>query len=311
MASKASNNSVCDLRMLMESMRDNNTLAEYPDLLNIFFHYLDMDPPSEYITRSQQQTVQLCAVALDGVTTAVLCLCFTLVSHNPMIVQKVSHSWASIWKWIDYFHTNAGSAQLSPLSKPKLNRIVLRVIGHFFLFSPNAVTRAATATSRLFPILAEIWVWQSRRDPTRYEIQEHHVADCLLATQTISALKAGDSRIARFIVESLDGDLDKMASVLLKYVRMTIEGGQEWITGFSFVIATSGLLSEQVPGLMHALLAQHSMIDITRAYATFKFSSIRTPQFQVAQLYICLSTCLSYIFKSARWIYMDGPSCPF
>jgi hypothetical protein len=108
-----------------------------------------------------------------------------------------------------------------------------------------------------------------------------------------------DSSNARFIVESMNGDVDKIASVLLKYVRIAIEGGQEWFTAFCLLISTSGLLSEQTPGLMHALLAQHSIIDVTHACA--EFSSIRASQCQTPELLqFCLLTCLQYVFEGAR-----------
>lgn len=298
MASRASSNSLSDLRSLIDSLCNNNTLAEYPDLINIFFRYLEKDPPSNIITRTRQQIVQLCATALDGITTAVLCLRSTIMSGDAMILQKISRSWPSIWKWINYFHTYSDTTQPLPLSKPKLKKIVLRMIGHFFVIPPNPVSIVASATPGLSPLIADIWIWQSRRDPTRYDVQEHYRDDCLLATSFISTLITADPSIARFIVESLDGDVDKIASILLKYVRMAIEGGQEWICAFPLVVGASGLISEQVPGLMHALLSQHSIIDVTHAYATF--SSIRTSHLQIAQLQTCLFTCLHYIFEGAR-----------
>jgi hypothetical protein len=210
--------------LLIDSLCNNNALAEYPDLIDIFFRYLDKDPPSERITGTRQQTLQLCAAALDGITTAVLCLRSTIPSDNAMILQKVLRSWSSIWKWIDYFYTHSDTTQ--PLSKAKLKKLVLRMVGHFFVIPSNPVSRAATATPGLAPIMADIWTWQSQRDPTRYKVQEHHQADCLLATCVISTLVTTSCN-ARFVVERLNGDVDKIASVLLKYVRMAIEGGQQ------------------------------------------------------------------------------------
>ena len=299
MASRASNNSLYDLRLLIDSLCNNNALAEYPDLIDVFFRYLDKDPPSKRIAGTRRQTVQLCAAALDGITTAVLCLRPTILSDNPMILQKVSRSWPSIWKWIDYFYRYADTTQPLPLSKAKLKKLVLRMIGHFFVIPSNPVARAASATPGLAPLMADIWIWQSHRDPTRYDVQEHHQVDCLLATCVISTLVTTNSTNARFVVERLNGDVDKIASILLKYVRMAIEGGQQWISAFPLVVGTSGLLSEHVPGLMHALLAQHSIIDVTHTYTTF--SLIRPSHPQVSQqLHTCLFTCLHYIFEGAR-----------
>ncbi|RDB21724.1 hypothetical protein Hypma_010954 [Hypsizygus marmoreus] len=309
LAKRAAAGSLEGLQVLVAWMQLNKITARQESLLPILYGYLDKEAPSKYegLTKSEVRSVKCAAAALDGVLESFLWLPTIDSIDNSLTLWYFDHSWPAIWKWITYLYFGIYSNGLfRGIPKPLVegsddHRTVLtirRLISVVFR-EDKPIYDTMLDTPGFFLLLADIWVRLSEtRSGAVYSTEV-----CLAITCTLIRI-IHDFNQARTFVEALDGDLSRLASLLLSNVRMAVDGRERALPTILPLVSFLTSMSVFIPELGNALLSQHSMVEVTRAFAYCAAGPTISPENEAGGpgylVRSCVWSCLMYISATSK-----------
>lgn len=268
-------------------------MAQYPQIFKPFFRYLNTVPPPRPKNINDWHRMALAVTAFDGILAVISAEPSALSTEDSYIMQNFTSSWPGIWRWMRCLHSQAKSglkgnhdalpqAVFTVTVDPLI--IILRITSHFFLYPSTSACKFMEATPGLFLLLADIWIRLTENGRDDDDVAHH----CALGMRAILGLIVQDTTRMKLLVDVLHGDLEKVASLLLKNVHAVRKERKKWTSSFPLLATTA--ITPLIPGLGHALLSQNAMVDISLEFA--HFSSMSGPRLPDHDR--CLLSCLQF-----------------
>ncbi|RDB15459.1 hypothetical protein Hypma_004214 [Hypsizygus marmoreus] len=257
--------SVAQLQLLFEWMEADPSLAYYPQLVNVFFHHLEVPPPPNHISPHYAQRVEFAMIAMEGIDLVCWCHLDFLDSEDSLMLSKTRAAWPQLWRWMEYLYYYAGDGldkSFNAASRPPHHKVAIMdaiqsIISILLQFPSTSVSEAIRTTPGILVMLFEMWVRQTYK--ARDDKLVNAVHSLSIDIQQCFASPATDiSQLADLLVEGGPS----LASEVLLPLQLAMYGGAAYMKCYPVVLGVYIDLAKHIPQLQNALLSKGVMHDV-------------------------------------------------
>lgn len=307
---RASSGSLEGLQVLVAWMELNKLTARQDRLVPILYHHLEKDPPCSFDNQSAILKARFASASLEGVVQSFLWQLSSTAISTSRTLQHFTRFWDSIWKWINALYLCIYSKGLfhdldTPINNGTDEYRTVIAIRHLITILTHeqfGLWPRLLETPGFVPLLADVWARLSETGSgSAYASSTWH---------SISAsffLVITEHRRTAIIVDALNGDVSRLATLILRNLRAVIfdvELRDEYLQLALPFISFISSSSFYVPRLGTALLAQHSMMEVMRTLALHVSRPHTKAEMQDPMhgyhVRSCIRLCLMYIQAASK-----------